>query len=87
MSSIVFANSPGILIGAVMNTVVYILGIQVLLRGLTWSGVLSSWILGTLSYAAFGAGGYAIVCLYFIMGSLVRSALGTAKKGKDPICI
>lgn len=43
-----------------------------LLRGLTWVGVLSSWVLGTLSYAAFGAGGYVIVCLYFLIGTLVR---------------
>lgn len=45
---------------------------QVLLSGLTWEGVLSSWVLGTLTYSAFGPGGYAIVCAYFIIGSLVR---------------
>lgn len=64
--------SPGLAAGAAVNTAVYVLGIKVLLRGLTWVGVLSSWFLGTLTYAAFGAGGYVIVCLYFIIGSLVR---------------
>jgi len=34
--------------------------------------VASSWVLGTLSYAAFGPGAYALVCAYFIVGSLVR---------------
>ncbi len=42
-----------------------------LLSGLTWEGVLSSWVLGTLTYSAFGPGAYAIVCAYFIVGSLV----------------
>ena len=63
--------SPGLLAGAVANSCVYVLGIRVLLAGLTWQGVASSWVLGTLSYAAFGAGGYALVCAYFVVGSLV----------------
>jgi len=46
-------------------------GIKVLLRGLTPVGVASSWVLGTLSWAAFGPGAYSIVCLYFVIGSLV----------------
>jgi hypothetical protein len=41
------------------------------LQGLTWEGVLNSWLLGTTVFAAFGAGGYALVCLYFIFGTLV----------------
>ncbi|KAL4450712.1 hypothetical protein ABPG77_001068 [Micractinium sp. CCAP 211/92] len=63
--------SPGLAVGAATNTAVYVLGIRVLLAGLTWQGVLSSWVLGTLTYSAFGPGGYAIVCAYFIVGSLV----------------
>ena len=68
--------TPGLVAGAAANTAVYVLGIKVLLAGLTWEGVLSSWVLGTLSYAAFGAGGYSLVCLYFIVGSLVGRATG-----------
>ena len=63
--------SPGLAAGAAANSLVYVAGIRVLLSGLTWAGVASSWVLGTLTYAAFGAGGYAIVCAYFIAGSLV----------------
>lgn len=63
--------SPGLAAGAAANSLVYVAGIPVLLSGLTWAGVASSWVLGTLTYAAFGAGGYAIVCAYFIAGSLV----------------
>ena len=39
--------------------------------GLTPSGVLHSWLLGTAIYSAFGPGGYTIVCLYFLLGSAV----------------
>lgn len=68
--------TPGLLAGAAANTLVYTLGIQVLLTGLTWQGVLSSWVLGTLTYSAFGPGAYSIVCAYFIVGSLVSRAAG-----------
>lgn len=40
--------------------------------GLTPAGVAHSWVLGTAVYSAFGARGYALVCLYFILGSAVR---------------
>jgi len=62
---------PGLLLGSGANTLVYILGNRVLLRGLTYQGVLSSWVLGSLVFSAFGARGYCIVCLYFLLGSLV----------------
>ncbi|CAD7699831.1 unnamed protein product [Ostreobium quekettii] len=65
------APHPGITAGVLANTTVYVLGIRVLLAGLTWAGVFNSWLLGCASYSAFGIGGYALVCLYFIIGSLV----------------
>ena len=49
----------------------YLLGIRVLLAGLLPSAVALSWVLGTVVYAAFGLGGYVLVCLYFILGSAV----------------
>lgn len=63
--------SPGLTSGTLFNTVVFVGGIQVLLRGLTWPGVLNSWLLGTLVFSAFGCGGYALVCLYFVFGTAV----------------
>lgn len=69
--------APGLVAGAVFNTLVYLLGIKILLRGLTWEGVASSWVLGTLSWAAFGPKSYSLVCIYFIVGSLVRRSFGS----------
>lgn len=63
--------SPGLVAGAAANTLVYTAGIRILLAGLTWEGVFTSWVLGTLTYSAFGPGAYLIVCTYFLVGSLV----------------
>jgi uncharacterized membrane protein len=41
----------------------------VLRRGLTYSGVVASWLLGGTVFSAFGQGGFLLVCLYFILGS------------------
>ena len=65
------APQPGLLPGLLANTVVYIAGNRVLLKGLSVDGYLSSYILGWFSYAAFGVSGYALVCLYFLIGSWV----------------
>lgn len=70
--SVLLLPSPGLASGTMFNTVVFVAGIQVLLRGLTWAGVLNSWLLGTLVFSAFGWGGYVLVCLYFLFGTAVR---------------
>ncbi|KAJ9529631.1 hypothetical protein QJQ45_014383 [Haematococcus lacustris] len=44
---------------------------KVLRKGLTPSGVAHAWFLGASVFSAFGPGGYLIVCLYFILGTLV----------------
>lgn len=84
-------SSPGVVPAAGFNTVVFTLGIGVLLRGLTWPGVLNSWILGATVMAAFGVRGYLLVCLYFILGSAVtklkleqkqREGIAEARSGR-----
>lgn len=62
---------PGAAAGVAVNTAVFTTGIKVLLKGLTPVGVAHAWFLGASIYSAFGAGGYLLVCLYFIFGSLV----------------
>ena len=46
-------------------------GYRVLRKGLTPEGVAHSWLLGTSLFAAFGLGGYLLVCLYFLLGTTV----------------
>lgn len=88
------ARHPGLLVGAVMNTLVYILGNRILLKGLALDGYVSSWVLGLLSFSAFGVYGYALVCLYFILGSWatkikmdvkIREGTAEAKGGRRGI--
>ena len=65
-----FANRSWQLRGETLNQ-----GGQAVCAGLTPAGVAHSWALGTAVYSAFGPGGYAMVCLYFILGSLVGLSL------------
>lgn len=44
-----------------------------LLRGLTLAGMANAFLLGTLVYGAFGAGGFSLVMLYFLFGTAVRA--------------
>ena len=79
--SAVLTPHPGLFTGVLANTTVYVLGIRVLLAGLTWAGVFNSWLLGCTIYAAFGIGGYLLVCLYFIIGSLVSCGAASQLMG------
>ncbi|GIL95340.1 hypothetical protein Vretimale_1383 [Volvox reticuliferus] len=62
---------PGLTTGVLCNSTVFALGYKVLRKGLTPLGVAHAWFLGTSIFSAFGLGGYVLVCLYFIFGTLV----------------
>jgi hypothetical protein len=62
---------PGWLVGAAVNCAVFLGGAPVLLKGLTAAGMANAWLLGTAVFAAFGGGGFALVCLYFLFGTAV----------------
>lgn len=64
---------PGWATGAALNTTVFAAGYKVLRKGLSPAGVAHAWCLGTAVFSAFGTGGYVLVCLYFIVGTLVRA--------------
>ena len=76
--------SPGLLPSLAVNAIVFTLGSQVLSDGLTPPAVAASFLLGTLSFAAFGWRGYLIVCGYFIAGSAVTK-LRLAQKQAEGI--
>lgn len=62
---------PGLLTGCVLNTAVFTTGYKVLRKGLTPMGVGHAYFLGATIYSAFGPGGFVLVCLYFLFGTLV----------------
>ena len=81
---------PGLLHGAALNTAVFMLGYPILRKGLTAEGVAHAWVLGAGTWSAFGPAGYTLLCIYFVLGTLVRWAarrgLGTGEgpgKGRE----
>lgn len=84
---------PGVATGALVSAGVFTAGYPVLRKGLTPEGVAHAWFLGASIYSAFGAGGFFLVCLYFIFGTLVseegrpdrqwgsRASVGDASEG------
>lgn len=76
---------PGLLHGTALNTAVFMLGYPILRKGLTAPGVAHAWVLGAGTWSAFGPAGYALLCIYFVLGTLVWQAagrdMGTRAKG------
>lgn len=82
------AAHPGLQAGFAFNSAVFLLGIKVLLSGLSPTGVAHAWFLGGSVFAAFGWSGYLLVCLYFLIGTAAtkikfkeKDAAGIAEKG------
>lgn len=49
-------------------------------KGLTRAGIANAWLLGTLTFAEFGLRGYALVCLYFVLGTAATKVRMQAKE-------
>jgi uncharacterized membrane protein len=47
------------------------MGLPVLRKGLSGQGIAHAWLLGSVVFGVFGAGSYALMCLYFVTGTLV----------------
>jgi uncharacterized membrane protein len=62
---------PGLTAGAAANSLVFAVGLPVLRQGLTGPGIVHAWLLGCVVFGVFGAGSYALMCLYFVTGTLV----------------
>ncbi|KAF6264113.1 integral membrane protein [Scenedesmus sp. NREL 46B-D3] len=62
---------PGLATGAAVTGLVMTAGVRVLQKGLTSAGIVNAFALGTLLYGAFGAGGFSLLCLYFLFGTAV----------------
>ena len=70
-SSLLLSSSPGAATGIAANAALMLVGLPVLRRGLDTSGIANAFVLGSGVYAAFGCRGYAVMCVYFVVGTAV----------------
>ncbi|XAR68190.1 hypothetical protein NMG60_11003235 [Bertholletia excelsa] len=85
-----FIYSPPTWESAVLsNLIIFIVGSPILRSGLSLSGIGAAFLLGTLTWRAFGASGFLLVAAYFIIGTAAtkvkmaqKEAQGVAEKRK-----
>ncbi|KAJ8458623.1 hypothetical protein OPV22_031549 [Ensete ventricosum] len=84
---LVRASPPTWESAVVNNLLIFVVGSRILLSGLTASGIGVAFLLGTLSWRAFGPSGFLIVAAYFVIGTAAtkvkitqKEALGVAEK-------
>lgn len=71
------------------NTFIFLVGSPLLVSGLSLSGIAAAFLLGSLTWRAFGPSGYLLVAAYFLLGTAAtkvkmaeKEAQGVAEKGK-----
>ncbi|XP_022942915.1 protein VTE6, chloroplastic [Cucurbita moschata] len=71
------------------NLLIFVVGLPILVTGLSVSGIASAFLLGTLTWRAFGPSGFLLVATYFIIGTAAtkvkmaqKEAQGVAEKRK-----
>ncbi|XP_071907320.1 protein VTE6, chloroplastic-like [Coffea arabica] len=71
------------------NLLIFILGSPILVSGLSLSGIAAAFLLGTLTWRAFGPSGFFLVASYFVIGTAAtkvkmaqKEAQGVAEKRK-----
>ncbi|KAF0920212.1 hypothetical protein E2562_034025 [Oryza meyeriana var. granulata] len=81
------ASPPTWRSAAVSNLAIFVAGSPVLLSGLSASGFAAAYLLGTLTWRAFGPKGLILVAAYFVLGTAAtklkikqKEALGVAEK-------
>ncbi|KAJ6886692.1 protein VTE6 [Populus alba x Populus x berolinensis] len=71
------------------NLLIFVVGSPILVSGLSISGIFAAYLLGTLTWRAFGPSGFLLVASYFVIGTAVtkvkmaqKEAQGVAEKRK-----
>ncbi|KAJ7948801.1 protein VTE6, chloroplastic-like [Quillaja saponaria] len=83
-------SSPPTWQSAVLNNLlIFFLGSPILVTGLSLSGICAAFLLGTLTWRAFGPSGFLLVATYFVIGTAAtkvkmahKEAQGVAEKRK-----
>jgi len=53
------------------NLLIFVLGSPILVTGLSFEGIVAAFLLGTLTWRAFGGDGFLLVATYFIIVSSI----------------
>ncbi|KAH0876196.1 hypothetical protein HID58_073558 [Brassica napus] len=71
------------------NVLIFVLGSPLLVTGLSASGIAAAFLLGTLTWRAYGSAGFLLVAAYFVLGTAAtkvkmseKEAQGVAEKKK-----
>lgn len=87
--SLIQSNPPTWASSLFSNLIIFVLGSPLLVSGLSLSGIGAAFLLGTLTWRAFGSPGFLLVATYFIIGTAVtkvkmaqKEAQGVAEKRK-----
>ncbi|RVW81940.1 Protein VTE6, chloroplastic [Vitis vinifera] len=83
-------SSPATWKSALLNNfLIFIAGAPILVSGLSLSGIAAAFLLGTLTWRAFGSPGFLLVATYFVIGTAAtkvkmaqKEAQGVAEKRK-----
>ncbi|GMH25587.1 hypothetical protein Nepgr_027430 [Nepenthes gracilis] len=82
-------NPPSWQSAILSNVVIFVLGYPILITGLSFSGIAAAFLLGTLTWRAFGPSGFLLVATYFVIGTAAtkvkmaqKEAQGVAEKRK-----
>ncbi|KAH1084015.1 hypothetical protein J1N35_023776 [Gossypium stocksii] len=86
----IIQSSPPTWQSAVLsNLLIFVVGTPLLVAGLSLSGICAAFLLGTLTWRAFGSPGFLLVASYFVIGTAVtkvkmaqKEAQGVAEKRK-----
>ncbi|KAJ4843179.1 Protein vte6, chloroplastic [Turnera subulata] len=89
ISSFIQASPPTWHSALFSNFLIFLVGSPLLLAGLSLPGILAAFLLGTLTWRAFGPSGFLLVASYFVIGTAAtkvkmaqKEAQGVAEKKK-----
>ncbi|CAN6558341.1 unnamed protein product [Malus baccata var. baccata] len=87
--SLIQSSPPTWQSSVLINLLIFLLGSPILVSGLSASGIGAAFLLGTLTWRAFGSSGFLLVAAYFVLGTAVtkvrmkqKEAEGVAEKRK-----
>ncbi|KAK3198562.1 hypothetical protein Dsin_021977 [Dipteronia sinensis] len=87
--ALIQSSPPTWLSALLSNVVIFVLGSPILVSGLSLSGIAVAFLLGTLTWRAFGPSGFLLVATYYVIGTGVtkvkmaqKEAQGVAEKRK-----